>query len=201
MMITSSRSGPCRSTRAKVSSHESQVSKDFVAMGASSLVLLAACDPSPANAMIREAYQVAEGPSLEQSNVETVNRIFELFGAGKVTEIPTLFSEKATSVFPGTPRLPWAGKWAGRDSFLQFLDAFDKFESVKILSDTYFTNEKGDVAVFVEEEDANKQTGKTFNMTCALRFKFDDKGKVLYFEDICNTLLEYEAMSKENVNT
>lgn len=133
-------------------------------------------------------------PEIGKVHMDTVKHIFQSFEQGKIETIPLSFSPKAECIYPATSSLPWSGTWSGADCLLQFIDKFDKFESVNLKSETYFTNEEGDVAVFVEEDNKNKATGKPIKMTCAMGFKFDDQGKITRFEDICNTLLEASAL-------
>lgn len=56
------------------------------------------------------------------SNVKVVQRVYDLFSAGKLNEIPELLTDNFEWTFYGPEQLPWSGTYIGRSGVEKFFE-------------------------------------------------------------------------------
>jgi ketosteroid isomerase-like protein len=125
------------------------------------------------------------------NNAATVASMYEAFGKGDIATILANVDESCNWIGAGGGYLPQGGTYRGQEAgnFFKNLNEgveFTSFNPLAIhnISDT-------EVVAFGNMSGNSRTTGKSSSSDWVMHFKFNDDGKLVYFQDFFNTAAAY----------
>lgn len=130
------------------------------------------------------------------NNATTVGKIYEAFGSGDVPSIMNHIDDNCKWIAAGKNVLPQSGIYKGKEvaGFFKKLGEsvhFTEFNPVSISN----INEN-EVIAFGNMAGTSGITGKASSSDWAMHWKFNDEGKVIYYQDFHDTAAAYLANQK-----
>jgi ketosteroid isomerase-like protein len=127
------------------------------------------------------------------NNAATVGSLYEAFGRGDIPFIMSHIADDCKWIGAGEGFLPAGGTYTGKEVMNFFIRlnesvGFSSFNPVSI----HNINDH-EVIAFGNMEGTSKATGKPSSSDWAMHWKFNDQGKVIYYQDFHNTAAEYVA--------
>jgi ketosteroid isomerase-like protein len=128
----------------------------------------------------------------EQTNVDLVMGIYDAFRRGDIPGILNRLDAQADLQFEGTPAIPWAGHWQGRDGWLKFFQAIgEALDGVVVTIEPFAA--QGDRVVAAGRYQARvKQTGKRIDSPLVHLWTIRN-GLVAECRELTNTAAEAAA--------
>jgi uncharacterized protein len=131
------------------------------------------------------------------SNLETAKRAYELFQKG---DVPTLINEILADdcdwLASGPPELiPWAGRYHGKQEIGTFFTRLgENFEFAEFIPREML--EKGEIVVTIGSFAGHaRKTGKASNSDFVHVAKYNDRGRLFFFQDYVDTAAAVAALS------
>ena len=127
------------------------------------------------------------------NNAATVASLYEAFGRGDIAMILDHIDDSCQWVGAGNGTLPQGGTYKGKEAiaFFQRLGATVEFTA---FNPTAIHNiGDNEVVAFGNMSGTSKATGKSSSSDWTMHWKFNDDGKVIYFQDFHDTASEYLA--------
>lgn len=127
------------------------------------------------------------------NNAATVAEIYSAFGRADIPFIMEHVSADCSWTAAGKGFLPQGGTYTGPEvvNFFQKLDeglVFNEFNPLAI-----HNIGESEVVAFGNMKTTSKQTGKSYEADWAMHWKFNNEGKVNYYQDFHNTAAAYAA--------
>ena len=126
-------------------------------------------------------------------NATTVASLYEAFGRGDIPFILSHIDDTCKWIGAGEGFLPQGGTYKGKEVinfFIKLNEAVD-FKSFNPLSIHNIGDDE--VVAFGNMSGAARNTGKISSSDWVMHWKFNDEGKVIYYQDFHNTAAEYAA--------
>src|SRR5262245_19212962 len=116
-------------------------------------------------------------------NATTVARLYEAFGRGDIPYILDHIADNCKWIGAGDIYLPTGGTYIGKDalSFFTRLNESVEFSSFDPVAIHNIGN--NEVIAFGTMAGKSKITGKPSSSDWAMHWKFNDQGKVVYYQD------------------
>ena len=126
-------------------------------------------------------------------NAATVGKMYEAFGRGDINYIITQLDNDCKWIGAGGEYLPTGGTYVGEDvvNFFMKLNDTVEFSSFNPINIHNINNDE--VIAFGNMSGKSKLTGKPSSSDWAMRWKFNNQGKVIYYQDFYNTAAAYVA--------
>lgn len=127
------------------------------------------------------------------SNTSTVASLYEAFGRGDIAYIMDHLSNDCKWVGAGEGFLPQGGTYYGQDavSFFKKMGEFVEFNSFTPAA--LHEIGTGEVVAFGNMTGTSRATGKSTSSDWVMHWKFNEEGKVTFFQDFHDTAAEYVA--------
>jgi uncharacterized protein len=127
------------------------------------------------------------------NNAATVANMYEAFGRGDIPYILSHVADDCKWIGAGEGYLPAGGIYTGKDALNFFMRLNDsvEFSSFNPLSINNINDYE--VIAFGNMSGKSKATGKPSSSDWAMHWKFNDEGKVIYYQDFYNTAAAYVA--------
>jgi uncharacterized protein len=125
-------------------------------------------------------------------NVDTVKHIYEAFGRGDIPTIMEMLDDDVEwDVDSRTPGVPWLEPRRGKKNVPAFFESLKQLNFPRFEPHAFFANESGDeVFSLIRMEVVQSPSGKHYDFPNEGHFwRFNDKGKVVKYEHVTDTLL------------
>jgi uncharacterized protein len=122
----------------------------------------------------------------EQQNLQTVREMYEAFGRGDVGTILSRVTEDTVWCLDGSPRIPWAGTYHGRDAVAGFFATYDRSVEIEQFEPLEYIAQGDKVVVLGHERVTVRTTGRPVQHLWAMAFTLRD-GKVVRFQNYSDT--------------
>ena len=131
--------------------------------------------------------------TLAVNNAATVGSMYEAFGRGDIPFIISRIADNCKWIGAGEGFLPAGGTYKGKETINFFMKLgesvdFSEFNPLSIHNIT-----EDEVIAFGNMKGSSKITGKPFSSDWAMHWKFNDEGKVIYYQDFFNTAAAFVA--------
>ena len=120
------------------------------------------------------------------STLELTKKAYQNFNEGNVPALVEMFHQDIAYHIMGTPDLPFAGTFKGKEQVLGFFKKLDETVQFTKFEVQEYITEGDKVVAIVDVEGRAKSTGKSFKTIIAHLIKFQE-GKVLSFRDFSDT--------------
>lgn len=126
-------------------------------------------------------------------NATTVANLYQAFGRGDISYIISHVADNCKWIGAGEGFLPQGGTYKGKDvqQFFMRLNESVEFTSFNPVSIKNISDDE--VVAFGNMIGIARNTGKSSSSDWAMHWKFNDDGKVIYYQDFHNTAAEYAA--------
>ena len=131
--------------------------------------------------------------TLAINNAATVGSLYEAFGRGDINYIISQLADNCNWIGAGEGFLPAGGTYTGKEAvnfFVRLNESVD-FKSFTPLSINNIND--NEVVAFGNMAGVSKATGKPSSSDWVMHWKFNDEGKVIYYQDFHNTAAAYIA--------
>ena len=127
------------------------------------------------------------------SNAVTVANLYEAFGRGDIAFILDHVDDSCKWIGAGDGSLPQGGTYKGKEviAFFQRLGESAEFKSFNPAAIHNINNDE--VVAFGNMTTLSKSTGKTSSSDWVMHWKFNDQGKVIFYQDFHDTAATYKA--------
>ena len=127
------------------------------------------------------------------NNATLVGRLYEAFSRGDIALIIDHVADDCKWIGAGEGALPQGGTYKGKDAvnFFKKLDETIEFTAFNPLA-IHNINDS-EVVSFGNMSGISKATGKKSSSDWTMHFKFNNEGKIVYFQDFFNTAAAYLA--------
>jgi uncharacterized protein len=128
------------------------------------------------------------------NNAATVTGIYEAFVRGDIPSIIENIDSNCVWTAAGEGFLPAGGTYRGKDAVNFFIRLGESFE-FSAFNPVLISNLNDDeVVAFGNLAGNSKLTGKSTSTDWAMHWKFNDDGKVIYYQDFHDTAAAYAAI-------
>jgi len=127
------------------------------------------------------------------NNATVVAKMYEAFGKGDVPFIISQVADNCKWIGAGEGSLPQGGSYTGRDAANFFKKLNDSVEFTEFNPLAIHNINDNEVAAFGNMTGISRSTGKKSTSDWAMHFKFNDDGKLVYFQDFFDTAAAYKA--------
>jgi ketosteroid isomerase-like protein len=126
-------------------------------------------------------------------NASTIASVYEAFGRADISFILGHVANNCKWTGAGEGFLPQGGTYTGQqvaDFFKALNDGleFNAFNPVAI-----YNIGQNEVAAYGNMTTTSRHTGKNYSSDWAMHWKFDEEGKIIYYQDFHNTAGAYAA--------
>jgi ketosteroid isomerase-like protein len=119
-------------------------------------------------------------------NVALVKTIYSQFTRGDIDGVLSHFADDVTWETPGYPRIPYAGRFCGRNEAAKFFDGLGKTASIDCFEPKEFIADGNRVVVFGFYSGKGRMTQKPFATKWTMAFTIQG-GKVTGFHEYFDT--------------
>jgi uncharacterized protein len=127
------------------------------------------------------------------NNAATVTKLYEAFGRGDIPFIISHVADDCKWIGAGGNLLPSGGTYTGKDAVNFFIRLNDSVEFSAFNSVSISNINDNEVIAFGNMSGKSKATGKPSSSDWAMHWKFNNNGKVIYYQDFFNTAAAYVA--------
>jgi ketosteroid isomerase-like protein len=127
------------------------------------------------------------------NNAATVGSLYEAFGRGDIPFILNHIADDCQWIGAGGEYIPAGGTYKGKEvmNFFTRLGESVEFNSFNPVSINNINDHE--VIAFGNMSGKSKATGKPSSSDWAMHWKFNDQGKVIYYQDFFDTASAYVA--------
>ena len=127
------------------------------------------------------------------NNAATVGKIYEAFGRGDIPFIISHIDDNCKWIGAGKNLLPQGGTYKGKDAVNYFkkLGGAVQFTAFNPVSISNIND--NEVVAFGNMTGTSTVTGKPSSSDWAMHWKFNDEGKVIYYQNFHDTAAAYMA--------
>jgi ketosteroid isomerase-like protein len=126
-------------------------------------------------------------------NATTVGKLYEAFGRGDIPYIIDHISDDCAWIGAGKDLLPAGGTYKGKEAVNFFIRLGETEEFTAFSPEAIHNIGDNEVVAFGYMAGNSRKTGKELSSEWVMRWKFNDEGKVTYFQDFFNTAAAYVA--------
>ena len=127
------------------------------------------------------------------SNAAIVANLYEAFGRGDIPFIVDHIDDSCEWIGAGGEYLPTGGSYKGKDAVKFFMNLGSSVEFTSFNPIAIHDIGNNEVISFGNMSGNSKITGKPSSSDWAMHWKFNDEGKVVYYQDFHNTAAAYVA--------
>ena len=127
------------------------------------------------------------------NNAATVGSLYEAFGRGDIPFILSHISDDCQWIGAGGEYLPQGGTYTGKEAMNFFIRLGGSVDFTSFNPGSISNINDNEVIAFGNMAAVSKATGKTSSSDWAMHWKFNDEGKVVYYQDFYNTAAAYMA--------
>jgi len=127
------------------------------------------------------------------SNAATVASLYEAFGRGDIPFILDHVDDSCEWIGAGGEYLPTGGSYKGKEALNFFMNLGGSVEFTSFNCTAIHNIGDNEVIAFGNMSGNSKATGKPSSSDWAMHWKFNDDGKVVYYQDFHNTAAAYVA--------
>ena len=127
------------------------------------------------------------------NNAATVASLYEAFGKGDIPFIMNHLADNCKWTGAGEGFLPQGGTYVGKDIIRFFTKLNEAVEFSAFVPAAIHSINDDEVVAFGNMTGVARATGKTSSSDWAMHWKFNDDGKVTYYQDFHNTAAAYAA--------
>ncbi len=129
-------------------------------------------------------------------NAKTIGKIYDAFGRGDIPFIIDQLDDNCKWIVPGEGHLPYGGTYHGKDAKTFFSRLKENMDTKSF--NVYSINEyaENELVAFGNIGGTSRKSGKEVSSEWAMRWKFNDQGKVIFFQDFFDTVQQYAADNK-----
>lgn len=130
------------------------------------------------------------------NHATTVAGLYQAFGRGDVSFILNQLDDDCQWISPGEGALPQGGTYKGKEAgvFFQKLMEYEEFEVFDVYAIHQVNN--NEVIALGRANVIVKTTGKKAGTDWVMHWKFNDNGKVIFFQDFFDSATAYLAYQK-----
>lgn len=127
------------------------------------------------------------------NNAATVGKLYEAFGRGDIPFIISHIDDNCKWTGAGKNLLPQGGTYKGKEAvnFFKKLGEAVQFTAFNPVSISNINDDE--VVAFGNMTGISTLTGKSSSSDWAMHWKFNDEGKVIYYQDFHDTAAAYLA--------
>ena len=126
-------------------------------------------------------------------NATVVAKMYDAFGKGDISYIMDHVADNCKWIGAGEGSLSYGGVYKGKDAVNFFKKLNDTIEFNDFNPIAIHNIDDHEVVAFGNMTGTSRVTGKKSSSDWAMHFKFDDSGKVVYFQDFFDTAGAYLA--------
>src|SRR4030095_9126296 len=126
-------------------------------------------------------------------NAASVAKMYEAFGHGDINYIITQLDSNCKWIGAGGEYLPTGGTYVGKDVMNFFLKLNDTVDFSSFIPIAILNIVVDEAIAFGNMSGKSKLTGKPSSFDWAMHWKFNNEGKVVYYQDFYNTAAAYVA--------
>ncbi len=112
---------------------------------------------------------------------EVIGQFLRAIKAADGKTMMSLLAEDAVVVLPGSYKVPWAGRWEGRDSIAQCFQLIGEFLEIRSHDLKLIFGEGEHVLVFMYETSEARNTGRVLHQDTAWLFRIR-AGKIAFWQ-------------------
>jgi ketosteroid isomerase-like protein len=127
------------------------------------------------------------------NNATTVSKLYEAFGRGDIPYILSHVANDCKWTGAGEGSLPQGGTYIGKEALNFFIKLNESVEFTAFNPLSVNNINDNEVIAFGNMSGKSKATGKQSSSDWAMHWKFNDDGKVIYFQDFFDTAAAYVA--------
>ena len=127
------------------------------------------------------------------NNAATVGNLYEAFGRGDIPFILSHIADDCQWIGAGGEYLPQGGTYTGKEAMNFFIRLGGSVDFTSFNPGSISNINDNEVIAFGNMAAVSKATGKTSSSDWAMHWKFNDEGKVVYYQDFYNTAAAYMA--------
>jgi ketosteroid isomerase-like protein len=127
-------------------------------------------------------------------NATVVASLYEAFGRADIPFILSHIDDACKWIGAGENFLPQGGTYNGKEVVNFFMKLNDAVEFKSFNTVSIHNIGENEVVAFGNMSGAARNTGKISSSDWVMHWKFNDDGKVVYYQDFHNTAAEYAAM-------
>lgn len=124
-------------------------------------------------------------------NATTVGRMYEAFGRGDISYILGNLADNCKWIGAGEGSLPQGGTYIGKDAGNFFNRLLESEEFTSFNPQAIHNIGDNEVVAFGNMSARSRSTGKEASSDWVMHWRFNDNGKVIYFQDFFNTAAAY----------
>ncbi len=126
-------------------------------------------------------------------NATTVTNLYAAFDRGDIPLIIGHVADNCKRIGGGEGALPQGGTYTGKEAANFFMRLNESIELTGFNPLAVHNINEKEVIAFGTMSGRSKTTGKSSSSDWAMHWKFNDEGKVVYFQDFFNTAAAYIA--------
>lgn len=134
----------------------------------------------------------------EQRNTENAKRAYELFKAGDVESLMSLYTTDADWETPATENVPHGGRRKGREQMLEFMQIVNENSENLHFTPGEFIAQGDKVVVLGDYGWRSKATGKEYTSDFVHVCTFNDDGKITGFKEYNDTAAARDAYTADS---
>jgi uncharacterized protein len=127
------------------------------------------------------------------NNAATVGSLYEAFGRGDIPFILSHVADDCHWIGAGGEYIPSGGTFTGKEVMNFFIRLGGSVEFTAFNPVSINNINEHEVIAFGNMARTSKATGKPSSSDWAMHWKFNDEGKVTYYQDFYNTAAAYVA--------
>jgi len=127
------------------------------------------------------------------NNAATVATMYEAFGRADIQTILDNVDDSCEWIGAGGEFTPQGGTYKGKEAANFFKHLGESVEFTVFNPTAIHNIGDNEVVSFGNMTGISRKTGKTSSSDWTMHFKFNDEGKVVYFQDFFNTAAAYVA--------
>jgi uncharacterized protein len=127
------------------------------------------------------------------NNATTVGKMYEAFVRGDIPFILDRIAPNCTWIGAGEGSLPQGGTYTGKEVVNFFLKLNEEAEFTAFNPTSISNISESEVVAFGNLAGTSRITGKKMTSEWVMHWKFNDEGKVTYFQDYFDTAAAYRA--------
>lgn len=126
-------------------------------------------------------------------NATAVAKMYDAFGKGDITYIINQVTDNCKWIGAGEGSLPHGGVYKGKDAASFFKKLNESIEFNAFNPTAIHNINDHEVVAFGNMTGTSRATGKKSSSDWTMHFKFDDNGKLVFFQDFFDTAGAYLA--------
>lgn len=127
------------------------------------------------------------------NNASVVAKLYEAFGRGDIPYIVGHLDENAAWIAAGEGSLPHGGTYKGKEVSTFFQRMLNDYEFNSFNPNAIHNISEDEVVAFGDMTVTNRHSGKQASSNWAMHMRFNENGKMVYFQDFFDTAAVYRT--------